>query len=363
MRTRIAAALLAVAALLTHPAPASAAPTGDSLTWSVSPSGPKGPNGRPALDYKLDPGATITDHVAVTNHSKRTLTLRLYANDAFTTAGGGFDLRAGSAAATDAGRWIKLSRDRLTVPSSTRIVVPFTMTVPADATPGDHAAGVVASLVAGTTDAGGNQVTVDHRVGTRVYLRVTGALRPVLSVTDVEIETATSWHPARLPRVTATFTIANTGNVRLGGRASARIEGPFGLGSRSATATAVPEILPGGSVRATIPVDAVPPLFRERLTLDLLPAPADGRAIDPPPVRASSAHTLWLVPWPQLALLALAAALILAWLTARRRRARRMRAALAAAEQRGREQAASPGPAPAGRPDPTNPIPEKEGSK
>ena len=341
MRTRIAAAVLAVAALLPFPAPAHAAPGNDSLTWSVAPSGPKGPNGRPALDYKLDPGAIITDHVAVTNHSKRPLNLRLYPNDAFTTASGGFDLRAGSAEPVDAGLWIKLAKDRVILQPSTRIVVPFTVTVPANATPGDHAAGVVASLVADATDAAGNRVSVDHRVGARVYLRVTGPLRPALTLTDVTIDTATSWNPLRLPRVTAAFTIANTGNVRLSSRPTAEIAGPFGLGNRTASAAAVPEILPGGSLRTTVALDAVPPLVRERLSVEVMPTPADGRAIDPPPTRAVIEDTVWLVPWPQLALLALLAALAIAGLLIRRRRKRRMQAALAAAEQRGREQATS----------------------
>ncbi|MEU8663030.1 WxL protein peptidoglycan domain-containing protein [Actinoplanes philippinensis] len=337
MRTRLAAAALTLATL-TIPAPAHAAD--DALTWSVSPSGPKGPNGRSALDYKLDPGATVTDHVAVTNHSKQPVTLRLYAQDAYTTPGGGFDLRAGNTAPTDAGRWITLDRDRITVPATARIVLPFTLTVPADATPGDHAAGVVASLATEAGDAAGRRVSVDHRVGSRVHLRVTGALRPSLTVTDVRIDTATSWHPLRLPRVTATFTVANTGNVRLTGAPSARVEGPFGLGARAATAPALPEILPGGALTTTVVLDAVPPLFREHLIVDVQPATADGRAIDPAPVRALSEHTVRLTPWPQLALAALAIVLVLGLLLARRRSRRRMRAALAAAEQRGRAEAA-----------------------
>lgn len=338
MRTRVIAAGLAVAAVIS-PVPARAAPATDALTWSVAPSGPHGPNGRPALDYKLDPGATVTDHVAVTNHSRRPLTLRLYANDAFTTAGGGFDLRTGDAAPTGAGSWIKPAQSTVTLPPGSRSVVPFTVTVPADATPGDHAAGVVASLAAATTDAAGNQVSVDHRVGARVHLRVTGALRPALSITGVQIKAATSWNPLSLPRVTAGFTITNTGNVRLGGTPAARIEGPFGAGARTAAADPIPEILPGGSLTTTLALDSVPPLFRENLTVDIRPAPADGRAIDPAPVRVISQHTVWLVPWPQLAVVALVVLLVLAGLFTRRRRHRRMQAALAAAEQRGREQA------------------------
>lgn len=336
MRYRIAAALTAVLLL---PTPAHAAPAEDPLTWSVAPAGPKGPNGRAALDYKLDPGATLTDHVAVTNHSRRPLTLQLYPSDAFTTPGGGFDLLAGNAEPTGAGHWIRLGQNRITLPSSSRVVVPLTVTVPGNATPGDHAAGVVASLTAGTTDGDGNHVTVDHRVGTRVHLRVTGPLRPALSITDVRLDRTTPWHPLRLPEITASFTIRNTGNVRLTGTTSAAAAGPFDLGVTTAGAVAVPEILPGGSVRTSIRLGAVPPLFHTRLTLTVQPATADGRPVDPAPPRAESRHSVWLIPWAQLGLLALAAALVGAWLTGRRRRRHRMRAALAAAEQRGREQA------------------------
>ncbi|MEV6299498.1 DUF916 domain-containing protein [Actinoplanes sp. NPDC051861] len=319
MRTSKAAATLAAATLLVPSTPATAAPAAGPLTWSVSPSGPKGPNGRPALDYKLDPGATVTDHVAVTNHSGRPLTLRLYAGDAFTTPTGGFDLPGGETRPTGAGSWIKLGRDVVTLPSSSRVVVPITVTVPENATPGDHAAGVVATPAESTR--GG--VTVEHRVGTRVHLRVTGPLRPELTLTDVRMDTAAPWNPFRLPSITAGFTVANTGNVRLSGEPSARAGGLFGLGSGNGAAPPLPEILPGGSLRTSVTIADVPPLFRQRVTLTVTAGS----------VRAESHHTLWLIPWPQLALLALVAAAV----ALRRHRRRRLTAALAAAERRGHD--------------------------
>ncbi|XVU28784.1 WxL protein peptidoglycan domain-containing protein [Actinoplanes sp. CA-054009] len=316
------AAVLTLLAALTPPTPA--------LTWSVSPSGPLGPNGRTALDYKLDPGATLTDHIAVTNHSQKPLTLRLYASDAFTTPAGGFDLLAGSATPKDTGRWIQLARTTVTLPRSSRVIVPLTVTVPTNATPGDHAGGVVASL----TDSTNSEFTVDHRVGTRVYLRVTGPLRPSHTISDVRLDAHTSWNPFRLPSLTASFTINNTGNVRLGAHPTAEASGPFGLASTSATAPPIPEILPGNSLKTSIRLDAVPPLFRDQIVLST--------------PDAQSRHTLWLIPWPQLALLALTAALLSGWLLTRRRRRTRIAAAtaaaIAAAEQRGRDQALAPAP-------------------
>jgi hypothetical protein len=320
-------------AFLTGPAASPEAAGTGALTWSVAPSGPKGPNGRTALDYKLDPGATLTDHVAVTNHSRQPLTLRLYATDAVTTAGGGFGLLAATTEPTGAGAWITPARTTVTLPASSRTIVPFTLTVPADATPGDHAAGVVASLAEGAT---GRQVTVDHRVGSRVHLRVTGPLRPELTVTDMQVTTVTSWNPFRLPRLTAAFTVTNTGNVRLSAQPAARLSGPFGLGTRNADTTAVSQILPGGSVQTTIQFTGVPPLLHEKLTVTITPAAVDGRPIDPAPLPATAGQTAWLIPWPQLALLALAVALTAAWVLARRRSRRRFAEAITAAEARGR---------------------------
>lgn len=332
---RLLASTLAAAVLTPLlPAPALAA---DPLTWSVSPSGPRGPDGRASLEYKLDPGATVSDHVAVTNHSRQPLTLALYAGDAHTTAGGGFGLLAGATAPADAGSWITLAQPKVTLPASTRVVVPFTVRVPANATPGDHAAGVVAALTGGD---GTGRVTVEHRVGTRVHLRVTGPLRPRLAITGVTLSATRPWNPFTLPGVTADFTIRNEGNVRLSGSPAVSTDGLFGWGAREAGAAAFPEILPGGEVRTSVRLADVPPLFRERLTLAVRPAPADGRAIDPAPVPVVAHHGIWLVPWPQLAVLALLALALLGWRLRHRRRDRRMAAALAAAEQRGRDAAA-----------------------
>lgn len=353
MRTRIAAGLLGLAVVVAAAPPVSAAPApgGGSLTWSVAPAGPDGPDGRPGLTYNLDPGAAVTDHVAVTNHSEQPLTLRLYASDAFTTAGGGFDLLAGAAQPRDTGAWIKPARTTLDLPATSRVVVPFTMRIPENATPGDHAAGLVASLAAAGTDADGNRVTVDHRVGTRVYLRVSGPLQPALSITGVRLRSTASWNPFRLPSIHATYAIGNTGNVRLSAQPSARAHGPFSLGTAMGSGTALPEILPGGSVETTVRLDSVAPLFRSWVTLSALPAPADGRPIDPAPVRVSATHAVWLVPWAQLGLLLVVGLLIAGGVLTRRRRKRRLAAAVAAAvvaaEERGRASASTPAPAPA----------------
>ncbi|MFY1698194.1 WxL protein peptidoglycan domain-containing protein [Solwaraspora sp. WMMA2101] len=354
MRTPAAllAGLLVAAVAATGPATATV-PAGSprhtpvaaqSLTWGVAPSSPDGPNGRPAFEYKLDPGATLTDYVAITNHSDQPITLDVYASDAFTTEQGGFDLLPATGEPVDVGSWVTFESRTFTVPSTSRLDVPFTIAVPDNATPGDHPGGIVASLAATGTDAEGNQVAVDHRVGSRIYLRVTGELQPGLDMVDLSTTYDGTWNPIGGGTVTTSFTVRNTGNVRLAGRPELTVTGPFGLAGRSVAADPLPEILPGDSFRTTIRVDGVPPMFRLGARLTLAPTAVTDEVLDPAPATVTREVGLWAVPWPHLVILLVIG--LAGWLAvARRRRARRRRdaqleQAVAAAREQGRAEAA-----------------------
>ncbi|MDG4793267.1 DUF916 domain-containing protein [Micromonospora sp. WMMD1082] len=341
-----------------HPAsilPATGNAAAQSLTWGVAPSSPDGPNGRSAFEYKLGPGATLTDYVAVTNHSDQPLTLDVYASDAYTTQQGGFDLLAASEKPDDVGAWVTFKTRTLTVPATSRLDVPFTLAVPANATPGDHPGGIVASLAAVDADAQGNQVAVDHRVGARIYLRVTGELQPALDIEDLTVTHDGSLNPLRGGTVTATFTVRNSGNVRLTGRPELAAAGPFGLARRVAEGDPLPEILPGDSYRTSLRLTGVPPLVRLGATITVAPAAVTDEVLDPAPATVTREVGLWAVPWSQLGLLLLAAAATVLAVVRRRRRRRRaaqeLDRAVAAAREQGRAEAASAGKPPGVDPD------------
>ncbi|MGA4687238.1 WxL protein peptidoglycan domain-containing protein [Micromonospora sp. AB353] len=310
-----------------------------AATWGVAPSTPRGPNGRPAFSYKLDPGAILTDYVGVTNHSSRPLTLNLYASDAVTTTSGGFDLLAAGQKPTDVGSWVRLPRRTVTIPAASRLDVPFTLTVPPNATPGDHAGGIVASLTDAGSDPRGNRVAVDHRVGARIYLRVTGELQPTLTIQDLRVRHTGSVDPLTGGTVTATFTVRNTGNVRLAGQPVLGVAGPFGQARRSVTGAALPEILPGGELTTTVRMPGVPPLFRLTANVTVTPVAVGDQVLDPPPRASTARAAVWAVPWPQLALLALLALTGWALIATRRRRAAQHARAVAAAREEGRAEA------------------------
>ncbi|MEV4515527.1 DUF916 domain-containing protein [Dactylosporangium sp. NPDC049525] len=343
VRTVLVAALLAAAVpLVTFAAPAGATPTPqpspaaapfaqarleDQVSWGVAPAQNALGSGRAHFDYNADPGGTITDGLTLVNHSTRPLTLRIYASDAFTTRNGGIDVLPSGATSTDVGAWISVGTDTVTIEGGKSATVAFTLRVPANATPGDHSGGLVTSLV-DTAATGG--VRVEHRLGSRVYLRVSGQLSPALAVTDVHADYSGSVNPAGTGGVRITYTVKNTGNVRLSARQQITVAGPGGVLSRGTAAADLPEVLPGNSVTNTVTVHGVWPATRMTARVGLTPVAGAGiPAVRTGPVSGSA--TLWATPWGQLLVLLVLGAAVAGFFVVRRRQRHRVAAAISSA--------------------------------
>ncbi|WP_213453214.1 WxL protein peptidoglycan domain-containing protein [Rhizomonospora bruguierae] len=288
--------------------------TGGAARWAVQPSGPKGPTGRNYFIYDLAPGSTITDQVGVTNLSDRPLTFAVYGTDAYTTTDGAFALLPSDQPATDVGTWISVDRQSWTVPPGKRQDIPFRLSVPPNATPGDHAGGVIAGIAQVGVTADGQQVRLDQRVAARVYLRVAGEIHPAVTVESVRVGYDTPINPAGRADMTVTYRIRNSGNVRIGGTGAVIVNGPVGWTLSRTTPIDLPELLPGAAFTVTERVVGVPPALRLTATVDLAPTTVDTAL--PPVQRAAS---VWALPWLLLAVLAAA----VAWLYLRRYRRRR----------------------------------------
>lgn len=387
----LAAALLAVPALA-EPAlagPVLATDAGE-VTWSVQPSGPDGPDGRTALDYQVAPGTTISDHVAVTNFSAGPATFRVYAADATTDYDtGSFTLVGADQASTDTGAWTavgsgpSLCADTnddaeascaaglgvpVTLEPGAQAQVPFTITVPADATPGDHAAGIVAAFEQQTTDATGSAVQVAQRVGTRIYLRVDGPLTSSVRVSGTVAGYDGSLNPVAAGTGRVGFDVTNTGNVRLSASPQVSLTGPFGIDLGTVTLDPVANLMPGGTAHVDAMLADVPPLLLLSADVTVTPLPADGAAAqgDTPPSAVHATAQAWAVPWTALgiAVLVVGGVWLLVWW---RRRSRSLLAAeLAAyteqvrAEARSAEAPSAPEPSRVAAPLPSGSTDESE---
>jgi Bacterial protein of unknown function (DUF916) len=297
------AALAVASAVLTLSSVEAAHAAGDQATFGVQTADGKKPDLRPNFSYSATPGATIPDHIAVLNYSAAPLTLKIYAADAFNTSSGGFDLLTADKKSRDVGAWATLGQPAVTVPSRGTVIVPFKVAIPLNATPGDHAGGIVAVLTTQAKDAKGNIINVDQRVGLRIYLRISGPLQPGLEITGMAGHYEGTWNPFGRGKATIRYTVRNTGNVRLAGRQAVRLGNIFGTSLRGSGFESLPELLPGNEYSVIVPIDEVLPAFRSTVSVTLDPVPVAGDK-DPKAKPVTVRAVFWTVPWTLVVILA-----------------------------------------------------------
>ncbi|MYZ40852.1 MULTISPECIES: DUF916 domain-containing protein, partial [unclassified Streptomyces] len=316
-----ALALLMAFAIAGLPAGPALAADGD-VTWTVRTAANGYGDDRSSYTYGVNPGGQIKDAMVVANHSKSPLELAVYASDGYTTDTGQLDLLTKDKKSVGIGAWVHAGRASVVIKPGKSAEVPFTVGVPANATPGDYVGGILTSLKQ-ADDAEG--INVDRRLGIRVKLRVSGELKPKLAVEDLHVDYDGTFNPFAKGDATVTYTIHNTGNALLSARQTVSVSGPFGrLRTEAGDIAAPPELLPGEKWKVKVPVHGVAPGVSLAATTTLTPllTDASGSTTSLKPVE-STTHG-WAVPWTLLVLLlVLLAAATATILLTRRTRARR----------------------------------------
>ncbi|MFI6879380.1 hypothetical protein ACIBL6_38670 [Streptomyces sp. NPDC050400] len=285
--SRAASALLGAALLTWSGTPARAAPP----DWTIAPSAgggsrPAASDGRPYIYAEGTPGTVLEDKVAVTNPTTRPIRISLRGADADNLSDGSLDVRT---KAKDTGAWITFAERTVRVPARTRAEVPFTVTVPPGATPGDHPGAVVASAAG-------------RDAGVSVHLRISGPTLSALTVEHVRVEHGDS----------ISYDVVNRGNTTLTPRLAVRADGVFGTVLRKSPRTLPVELLPGRRVTLTEPWRDAPALDAVDVKVTVT---AGGGAAD------SATGTARFVPWGAVggALAVLAGAVCAAFWYVRRR--------------------------------------------
>lgn len=295
-------------------------------TFGIGPANVKGLDQRPAFVYEGRPGTLIKDRFALVNYTTAPIKVRVYASDAFTTEGGAFDLLAADRKPTEVGAWSSLKPRTVTIPARSKrigappavLTIPFTLRVPSGVTPGDHAGGIVASIQTRPTgQQGASSVVVDRRVGTRIYVRVPGALDPQLTITDVQATYAGTLNPIGSGAVRVTYRVKNTGNVVLSAGQRVRVTGLLGTDAEAPQLPDLNQLLPGSDVLLTTTVTGVLPTIRVKAVVELTPYAGTAQSPQSFPSVSASAST-WAIPWTLIALII--AAIATAYYVNRRRR-------------------------------------------
>jgi hypothetical protein len=317
--------LLAVLVGTAGPASAATSPPG-RVTFGIEPASATGPDGRPNFNFGMTPGAVLFDHLAVVNYSAVPLSLQLYATDALETSGGGFGLLQPTVKPTGVGAWISLppSSSTVQVPAERPtgpgyLVVPMTVHVPLSTSPGDHVGGIIASLRTVGTNATGQTVVLNQRIGTRVFIRVAGTLNPQLSLSSLHAAYAGSSNPFGQGKLNVSYVVTNSGNANLVVHdQQVSVSGLIG-DTHTVHLSNLALLLPGASVTQSAVITGVWPQFRLHQTVSVQPVMYQGSSTTLSPVSAST--TLWAVPWLLLLLILIVIVGAVVWARRRSRRA------------------------------------------
>ena len=135
---------------------------------------------RSAIHLIAGPGQTVSDTAVLTNYSTQTLNFDVYGSDAYNTKRlGVFTLNPPNVKPTDVGSWVDLPVNQYNLPPKTATEFHFEVKVPINASPGDHAGGIVAlNLAPNTNPESGTQVAVQRGEGIAIYVRVPGPCTP-----------------------------------------------------------------------------------------------------------------------------------------------------------------------------------------
>jgi len=339
-----ATVLAALVVLAPHGAPIAHADTVASadpaaapgVTWALQPGTDGLPDGRVSLRHTADPGETLAESLVLTNFSPQPAAFAVYASDGTVTGEGSFDLIPDAEESTGGGSWVALGavegaapRDdgiAVTLDAGASVVIPLTVSVPSDASPGDHPAGIVAELL---PDAA-TEVQIASRVGVRLHLRVSGDVAASARPDAVQASYEPSWNPFAPGILTVRYDVANTGNVRVGTESVVRVAGPFGALAVEPEADVRREILPGQTSPAEVRIPVWPLLLVEG-SARVQPSAVGEDVIESALAAASSEFTAWTIPWSQLALIAGVILLVLGIRRARSRATTRMQARIDAA--------------------------------
>jgi uncharacterized membrane protein len=239
--------------------------------WTVETAANQFGAGRKSFGYTVNPGGQVADGIVVSNHGAAPLRLVVRADG------------------RGVGAWVRPGERDVTVEPGESTAVPFVLTLPKDAKAGDYAGRIA---------------------GIPIRLRVSGAIKPRLSVEDVRVHYSEAIGKGD---ATVSYTIRNTGNALLSADQAVSLSGPFGLGEvASGRIARTPPLLPGDTRRMSVPLRAVTPALRLTATVTLIPLMTDAAGSTAPLAATKTAGHALVVPWSLIAVVVVLCGLALA---------------------------------------------------
>ena len=243
------------------------------------------PRARRSIVDHVKPGETFTRRFEVSNTTDGRRTVSIY--PAAADVRGGEFVTANGREQNELSRWVTVDMASADLAARATAQPRLTVTVPADASPGERYAVVWAELPPRTPPGGG--IAVVNRVGLRIYLSVGAGGEPAM---DFTIENLVAERDAQ-SRPLVRATVRNTGGRALDLSGVLRLsEGPGNLSAGPFDVRLGTTLAIGASEPVTVPLDpqlpAGPWLARLELTSSNTVRKAEGRITFPSGANATS---------------------------------------------------------------------------
>jgi hypothetical protein len=188
--------------------------------------------------YEKTPGEIIEDTASIKNYGSEPINIHICAVDGTTNTSGSFILKFDLEKQVGIGTWADIIKSDLTIKPGERIDIPFKITVPKNAQPGQYLGGIVienqefhmehqaGNKISSSSeikpDTSYGKAVVATRIGARIYLTIPGEVIEKAKVDSFEFV------PAINNKSYFKFKISNTGNVAFAPTAAIKIFDQFG---------------------------------------------------------------------------------------------------------------------------------------
>ena len=183
-----------------------------SLGIMPTTSDPKNPQTKTWFLEKVEAGSSVSRAVNILNFYKEDKEVEIRAKDNIQTRDGSWDFKDNAVKDEFLGTWVKLEKEKISVPAGKSAEAKFTVNVPSDAKPGEYG-GVVAVQLPTIADNQG--VAIENRVGSRIYLTVPGDLKMAVKMDNFEFLSPKSlnYSQSTSDKVAMQLNFENVGNI------------------------------------------------------------------------------------------------------------------------------------------------------
>jgi hypothetical protein len=171
--------------------------------------------------YEAKPSSVTNDAIKIINNTTEQRTIKVYAVDSQNSSDGAFACAQAADQKTAVGSWLVLAQNEVTLAPKQNQEIPFTVTVPANASTGEYNGCIAVEDVNGPTQSAGNGIVLSFRSAIRVALTVPGKIDADLTYTDLLINEKTD-------KLIVSPILKNTGNVSVDASVRTSLKSLFG---------------------------------------------------------------------------------------------------------------------------------------